>query len=113
MELWVAESKRLLGLERDAEIEQRTTTLQESKDEDLEARGLSLLSLKLDSVSTGMFGRTSAALVDWRGRLLPSHQFSVGDIVGIRAAHGGSGAVKHDVTGQARCGCIAYTRTSC
>lgn len=99
VEVFVAESRRLLGLERDAEIDARTADLTTAPDADLEARGLSLLSLKVTETSAGLFGRSVVVLGDWAGRLLPAHRFGVGDIVGIRPLHGGGGAVKHDVTG--------------
>ena len=99
VEVFVTESRRLLNLERDAEVQARTSDLTTSADTDLAARGLSLLSLKVLETSSGMFGRSILVLGDFVGRLLPAHRFSVGDIVGVRECHGSGGPVKHDVSG--------------
>ena len=99
VETWVAETKRLLKLERDAEVDERLGALESTSDADLEARGLSLLSLSVIDASSGLFGRTMLVLGDWAGRLLPGHKFTIGDIVGVRGSQGTPGAVKHDITG--------------
>lgn len=99
VETFVAESRRLLDLERSAEVEERTACLRDTPDTDLEARGLTLLTLAVLEASSGLFGRSVISLGDPASRLLPSHRFSVGDIVGIRAANSSKASVAHDVTG--------------
>jgi ATP-dependent RNA/DNA helicase IGHMBP2 len=99
IETWVTETKRLLEVERQAEIDERTSFLEDTNMIDLEASGLCLLSLKVIEESTGLYGRSLVTVGDWSSRLLPSHRIGVGDIVGLRPASGKLSGGKHDVTG--------------
>jgi ATP-dependent RNA/DNA helicase IGHMBP2 len=99
VETWVSETKRLLEVERQAEIDERTSFLEDTNTIDLEASGLCLLSLKVVEQSTGLYGRTLVTVADWSSRLLPSHRIGVGDIVGLRSASGKLSGGKHDITG--------------
>lgn len=111
---WISKQNDLLLLERDAEIEQSALKLSpsitplssssassavvaaaSSAASALEAQGIILQRLTVLDISTGLFGRSLLQVGDAFNRPLPSHKFSVGDVVGIRvvrrdASSGGS-----------------------
>eukprot|EP00400_MALV-I_sp_L67-5_P000339 gene339-716_t len=78
--------REVLDMEREAEHEQSTGLLVLPKDE-LVARGVAVVNLKVDEVSIGLYGRTIVDFTSVRpmGKedSLPNHKCSSGSIVGV------------------------------
>ena len=76
----------VLNMERDAEHEQSTGLLVLPRDE-LVARGVAVVNLRIDEVSVGLYGRTIVEFTSVRplGKedTLPTHKLSSGSIVGV------------------------------
>jgi hypothetical protein len=85
IEVWAAETKRLLVAEKEEEIAVNTQALLTTDAGELEAAGKCLLNLRVSETSAGLFGRTVITVSDWMDRLLPANKFSIGDIVALRA----------------------------
>ncbi|KAF4672614.1 hypothetical protein FOL47_000302 [Perkinsus chesapeaki] len=88
--------RELLPLERDEEISQTTEVLQTRSNAELQDRGVVILKLLLDSVSTGPYGRPLLTFTKPSGRgeqrpLLPPNRFTSGDIVGVFSVSGHQG----------------------
>jgi ATP-dependent RNA/DNA helicase IGHMBP2 len=81
---WIAAQQKLLGMERDAQLEQAVQALTTESAQSLESKGVTILKLFVDDVKSGLFGRTIIVLKDVFGRELSSHSITSGDIVGIR-----------------------------
>ena len=90
LEAWVAATSRLLLLEQDASVNAASEAISRYSESDRVAQGVSLR-LVVDSLSTGLMGRTTLTLAPRNGLLLPNHSFSTGDIVGIAIARTGGG----------------------
>ena len=75
--------RQLVQLERDADNLQLREKMALMSAKACEAAGLSLLSLCIDSCTTGLFGRTTVTLVRSDGKPFPSRAFKVGDEVSI------------------------------
>lgn len=78
---FVEGSRKLLQLERDAEIEEALASIEGDSSS---SSGVTLAKLLVADVHTALFGRRLLTLTDVLGRALPSHSFTVGDIAGIR-----------------------------
>ena len=80
---WTSKQRSLVQLEREADnlLLREKMALMSAKA--CEAAGLSLLSLSIDSYTTGLFGRTNVSLVRSDGKPFPSRAFKVGDEVSI------------------------------
>ena len=87
MERFVAEQRRLLELERTAEVEECRALLSSVSVKELCERGLALQRLELTSQATGLYGRLVLTFSP-RGaqRELPSHSISSGDILAVRTS---------------------------
>ncbi|KAF4651201.1 hypothetical protein FOZ61_010671, partial [Perkinsus olseni] len=88
VESFVELQRNLLTLERDEEVSQTTEVLRSYANAELQDRGVVILKLILDSVSTGPYGRALLTFVKPCGRggqrtPLPPNRFSSGDIVGV------------------------------
>ena len=81
MERFVAEQRRLLELERTAEVEESRALLSSVSVKELCERGLALQRLELTSQATGLTFSPRGAQ-----RELPSHSISSGDILAVRAS---------------------------
>jgi ATP-dependent RNA/DNA helicase IGHMBP2 len=91
LDAWLELQGRLLEDERTEEIDAAVALLTTGSLSELEARGVVLPRLVVSDVTTGLFGRTIVRLADRFDRLLPSHRFTPGDIVGMRVAGRGGG----------------------
>jgi len=77
--------RRLLQLERQAEIDAANELLQTRSDAELQARGSSLQRLQVADLEPGFGGRLLAVLQPSRGGPLPAHRFGPGDVVALRS----------------------------
>src|SRR5262245_1514527 len=80
---------RLVELEREAEVEEVSGLQSTLSPVDLEARGVSLLRLRIADERSGLGGRTLLGLERTTGGDLPAHRFQPGDIVLLKAMKGG------------------------
>ena len=91
MEKFVSEQKRLLALERDAEIEESRLLQSNVSLRELCQKGVAVQKLVVGGQATGLYGRL---VITWVSRLpgsnheLPSHSITSGDIVGVRPGSG-------------------------
>ncbi|HVR75451.1 MAG TPA: IGHMBP2 family helicase [Planctomycetota bacterium] len=85
---FVETTRRLLDLERKAEVDETARLHASFSAEELEARGVVLLRLRVAEESWGPGGRTLLALEPTRGGELPASRFQPGDIVSLRPARG-------------------------
>lgn len=110
LEAYIDHARKLLTLEREAEVEAALTSLFGATEDENAAAGVSLSRLTVTDTSSGLFGRTLLTLSDPMGRALPAHSFTVGDIGGLRApgkmgvkaedvASGGNLRAQYDATG--------------
>jgi superfamily I DNA and/or RNA helicase len=81
--------RRLLQLERQAEIDAANELLQTRSDAELLARGISLQRLMVADLEPGFGGRLLAVLQPSRGGPLPAHRFGPGDVVALRSTREG------------------------
>ncbi|MCK5940550.1 MAG: AAA family ATPase, partial [Planctomycetes bacterium] len=81
---FAARHRRLLQLERDAEIAENERLLRTRSDAELVARGATLLRLEVADLEPGFGGRLHAVLRPSRGGDLPAHRFGPGDVVAAR-----------------------------
>ncbi|RHZ34138.1 hypothetical protein DYB31_012647 [Aphanomyces astaci] len=80
LERWLDKTRKLLQMEREAEISQaklENDTLPATSNPNV------LLRLFMTSASTGLFGRTVLVLKHNHGREFGAHHFSVGDLVSM------------------------------
>ncbi len=82
---FATEHRRLLTLERGAEIAEAERRLATRSDAELVARGDALLRLEVADLEPGLGGRLHAVLRPSRGDGLPAHRFGPGDVVAVRA----------------------------
>lgn len=54
-------------------------------------RGISLVPLAVEGVSTGLYGRACVTVADSKGRPLPAHRLGAGDQVRLYSTKGGKG----------------------
>ncbi|XP_072015866.1 DNA-binding protein SMUBP-2-like [Amphiura filiformis] len=88
---FVTKQNELLALEREAEIEESSTLLENVSSKELQRRGVCLLKLHISNQSTGLYGRTLLTFELPKGHgdgKLPTHTFSSGDIIGVGPVHG-------------------------
>lgn len=83
---------RLVELEREAEVEEASRLQSTLSAAELEARGVSLLRLKVADERSGLGGRTLLGLERTSGGDLPAHRFQPGDIVLLKPMKGGPAA---------------------
>jgi len=94
MEKFVSEQKKLLALERDAEIEESRLLQSSVSLRELCQKGVAVQKLVVGGQATGLYGRL---VITWVSRLpgsnheLPSHNITSGDIVGVRQGSGQAG----------------------
>jgi len=88
IEAFALKHARLIELERIAEIEESARLQASLSPAELEARGVTLLRLKVADERSGLGGRTLLVLEPTREGDLPAHRFQPGDIVAIRPAKG-------------------------
>jgi len=79
----VGQQKELLGLEREAELQQTAELLQGLPVRALCLRGLALQKLWVSGSKTGLYGRTIVSLVQRNSAEFPAHSITSGDIVGV------------------------------
>ncbi len=89
---FAARHRRLLQLERAAEIAERERLLRDCSDAELVARGVTLLRMEVTDLEPGFAGRLHATLRPSRGGDLPPHRFGPGDVAAVRGAGGDGGA---------------------
>lgn len=82
---FVAEQRRLLELERQAEIDAAELRLQNRSDAELVARGDTLLRLQVADLEPGLGGQLHAVLRPSREPGLPVHRLAPGDVVAVRS----------------------------
>lgn len=105
LKAWATAQIALMKQEHDEEVETVQSALAECDLQELEERGTTLTCLKLESASSGLFGRTQLTLTHRHGEAsLPPHKFSPGEVVGLvdhklAKAAGAGAAVVHSVTG--------------
>ena len=105
LKAWATRQIELMKQEHDEEVETVQSALAECDLQELEERGTTLTCLKLESASSGLFGRTQLTLTHRHGESsLPPHKFSPGEVVGLvdhklAKAAGAGAAVIHSVTG--------------
>ena len=86
LSVFTRRQKELLGLEQDDERNAIQSSLSSLSAAQCEDEGLSILSLELDSVRTGLYGRTVVSLRRMNGGVLPqTSSFKVGDEVHLYA----------------------------
>jgi ATP-dependent RNA/DNA helicase IGHMBP2 len=90
IEAFVEKHTRLIELERLAEIEESARLQASLTPAELEARGVTLLRLKVADERSGLGGRTLLVLEPTREGDLPAHRFQPGDIAAIRPGKGGA-----------------------
>lgn len=95
LEAFVELNRRLIDLERQAEVAQAEEETSLCSPETAQARGRTLLNLRLDDVEGGLLGRTLMTLVPNRGYSagaptpeLPPHKFGPHDLVAVRPNKG-------------------------
>eukprot|EP00201_Polytomella_parva_P005273 CAMPEP_0175077848 /NCGR_PEP_ID=MMETSP0052_2-20121109/23696_1 /TAXON_ID=51329 ORGANISM="Polytomella parva, Strain SAG 63-3" /NCGR_SAMPLE_ID=MMETSP0052_2 /ASSEMBLY_ACC=CAM_ASM_000194 /LENGTH=271 /DNA_ID=CAMNT_0016347515 /DNA_START=95 /DNA_END=907 /DNA_ORIENTATION=- len=88
----------LLELERQDEVQQATDLISKLTPEAAQLRGNSLLNLRVESMETGLLGRTLVTLISGKGfgsgistPELPPHQFGPHDIVSLHSSKGWGG----------------------
>ena len=81
LENFVRSQREWLLLEQEEEKAGLVDKLSALTAAECENEGLSLLSLEVDSVSTGLYGRTSVVVKRMNGNPMPSHSFKNGDMV--------------------------------
>lgn len=110
LDSYIDHARKLLTLEREAEVEAALKSLFGSSEEENAAAGVSLPRLTVTDTTSGLFGRTLLTLSDPLGRALSAHSFTVGDIGGLRApgtmgvkaedvASGGNLRAQYEATG--------------
>ncbi|EFJ52473.1 hypothetical protein VOLCADRAFT_79084 [Volvox carteri f. nagariensis] len=99
VETFVELSRRLIDMEREAEIAQANAETSLCSPEAAQARGRALLNLRVDDVEVGLLGRTLLTLVSNKGygagagtAELPPHKFGPHDVVALRPSRGPSDA---------------------
>ncbi|GLI64102.1 hypothetical protein VaNZ11_007275 [Volvox africanus] len=95
VEAFVELNRRLIDMERAAEIEQANAETSLCSPEAAQSRGRALLNLRLDDVEGGLLGRTLITLVSNKGygaggalADLPPHKFGPHDVVALRPSRG-------------------------
>ncbi|GIL72076.1 hypothetical protein Vretimale_514 [Volvox reticuliferus] len=95
VEAFVDLSRRLIDMEREAEIEQANAETSICSPEAAQSRGRALLNLRLDDVEGGLLGRTLLTLVSNKGygaggahAELPPHKLGPHDVVALRPSRG-------------------------
>ncbi|GIL45595.1 hypothetical protein Vafri_2803 [Volvox africanus] len=95
VEAFVELTRRLIDMERAAEIEQANVETSLCSPEAAQSRGRALLNLRLDDVEGGLLGRTLLTLVSNKGygaggalADLPPHKFGPHDVVALRPSRG-------------------------
>ena len=98
LDKFVALQSELLGLEREAELEQAEQLVANINDKDLEKRGIGLTKLSIGGKTVGLFGKTVLHLVKWRGGVeLPANNLSTGDIVGLSPSSGAAASTEQQI----------------
>jgi len=82
-------TRRLLEAERRAEVEEAVRLQAALSPATLEARGISILRLRVADESPGLGGRTVVSLERTAGGDLPAHRLQPGDIVRLASRQGG------------------------
>ncbi|KXZ43249.1 hypothetical protein GPECTOR_96g715 [Gonium pectorale] len=95
LEAFVELSRKLIDMEKNAEIEQANEETSLCSPETAQARGRALLNLRVDDVEGGLLGRTLLTLVSNKGYgaggppvELPPHKFGPHDVVALRPSRG-------------------------
>jgi hypothetical protein len=95
METWVENQRKLLQLERNAEMDEAVEKISQLSAKECEDLGVSLLSLVVDHTSTGLYGRSVVTLCNESRPILPAHTFKPGDVVVLKQRN----ATKHSTKG--------------
>ncbi|PNW77576.1 hypothetical protein CHLRE_10g442650v5 [Chlamydomonas reinhardtii] len=95
VEAFVELSRKLIEMERAAEVAQATEETSMCSPETAQARGRTLLNLRVDDMEGGLLGRTLLTLVSNKGygaggpaAELPPHKFGPHDVVALRPSRG-------------------------
>ncbi len=99
---FAAHHRRLLQLERAAEVAEAERVLATCTDQELVARGATLLRLEVVDLAPGFGGRLHATLRPSRGGDLPPHRFGPGDLVALRRGRDDPEAAARAVVVRAR-----------
>ena len=99
---FAAHHRRLLQLERAAEVAEAERVLATCTDQELVARGATLLRLEVADLAPGFGGRLHATLRPSRGGDLPPHRFGPGDLVALRRGRDDPEAAARAVVVRAR-----------
>jgi len=99
---FAAHHRRLLQLERAAEVAEAEQVLAACTDQELVARGATLLRLEVADLAPGFGGRLHATLRPSRGGDLPQHRFGPGDLVALRSGRDAAKAAARAVVVRAR-----------
>ena len=85
MDKFISEQRRLLSLEREAELEQSRILQSSASVKELCERGVAVQRLVVQSQVTGLYGRLVICFgARVSGQELPAHSISSGDILGLR-----------------------------
>lgn len=100
-ESFLADQRRWLQKEREAELEQSQALCDRLDVRELERRGLALRHLRISAQSTGLYGRTLLTFEPGQAfrKELPAHSITTGDIVGAANASENSESVSGVVIG--------------
>uniref|UniRef100_A0A383VHI7 DNA helicase n=1 Tax=Tetradesmus obliquus TaxID=3088 RepID=A0A383VHI7_TETOB len=97
VDAFVAQMSRLLDMERQAEVAAAQEAATQCSTAAAQARGRTLLNLRVSDAEGGLLGRTLLTLVPNKGFgttpavLLPAHKFSPHDVVALKASSAGLG----------------------
>ena len=87
MDTFVFQQKRLLALEREAEVEEANALQSQTSIKELCQKGVAVQKLVVEGQVTGLYGRTIITFTNKTvGQELPAHSLTSGDIVGVRGS---------------------------
>lgn len=89
------EQKKLLALERDAEVEEASCLRSKTSLKDLCDKGVAIQKLVVDGVVTGLYGKTVITFTNRIvGQDIPAHSLSSGDIVEVKETNNDTAEAK-------------------
>jgi len=87
MDSFISEQRRLLALEREAEVEEANILQSNTSIKELCQKGVAVQKVVVGGQVTGLYGRTVITFTSRViGQELPAHSLTSGDIVGVRGA---------------------------
>jgi len=99
MDSFVLEQRRLLALEREAEVEEAIALQSQTSIKELCQKGVAVQKVVVEGQVTGLYGRTIITFSSRTvGQELPAHSLSSGDIVGVRGSENADTEISGVVT---------------